>query len=153
MKICTVCLKSDMLCSGCGKRLEKNMISETDIALSRALFKLGFDAEFLKSIDCDGYVVVLADRKNSGLMIGKGGRNAKRLSLMLSKDVRIIQNVQDEKKLMETVISAPILGINKIYGKTEMYKLRIERRFKNRVEALSPLVSKVVNKEVRMVFE
>ncbi len=142
-----------MLCGGCSKKLEKKMISELDINVSRALFKLGFDADFAKSIENEKYVLLLADRKNSGLLIGRGGRNAKRLSIMLGKEVRVIEQMDDERKLIEKIISTPILGINKIYGSSELYKVRMEKRFKNRVESLVPLISKAINKEVRMVFE
>jgi transcription antitermination factor NusA-like protein len=153
MKICSVCLNSDLLCGGCSRKLEKRIITETDVNVSRAVFKLGFDAEFLRSVDSDKCIVLLADSRNSGLLIGRGGRNARRLSIMLGKDIRVIEQINDERKLIEKIINTPVLGINKIYGKSELYKVRLERRFKNRVENLVPLVSKVINKDVTIVFE
>ena len=153
MKICQVCLSSDILCNGCGKKLEKGLMSETDIAISRAIFKLGLDAEFSKSAGHSNCIIVLADSRNSGLLIGRGGRNAKRLSTMLGKELRVIEQTGNEKTLIEKIVSAPILGINKIYGRTELYKLRIERRFRKRVEGMAPLLAAVLGKEVRMVFE
>ena len=119
----------------------------------RAIFKLGFDAEFSKSVADERYMLILADKRNSGILIGRGGKNAKRLSIMLGKEVRVIEQTDDERKFIEKMISAPVLGINKIYGKKEFYKVRMERRFKQRVEALAPLLTKALNKEVTLVFE
>ena len=152
-RICSVCLSSDILCGGCAKKMEKGLISEMDIAVSRALFKAGLDAEFIKVIDDKKHTLLIADSKNSGLIIGRGGRNAKKISQIMGKDVRVIEQVNDEKKLMEKIMSAPVLGINKIYGKSELYKVRMERRFKKRVEGLTPILSKAIGKEVKLVFE
>jgi len=153
MKICSICLKNDLLCNACNKKLESGSISQADVAVSLALFRLGIPSNFIKAFDAKERIVIVADKKNSGMLIGRGGRNAKRLGTMLGKNVRIIEHVNDEKKLIESVISSPILGINKIYGNNEIYKIRIEDRFRRRVDNMSGVVGKVLNKNVKFVFE
>jgi len=153
MKVCLICLKNDFLCTGCRKKLENNSISNTDISLSRALFRLGINARFIKSFDTESYVVVLSDKANSGLLIGRAGRNVKRLCMMLGKDIKVIEHTRDERKFIENILNTPVLGINKIYGNNELYKIKVENRFRRRVENLSPLLSKVLEKNVRFVFE
>ncbi len=153
MKICSVCLKNDFLCNACNKRIASGHVSKTDVEMSRALFKLGIDADFIRSLDAGDYYVVVADKKGSGVLIGKGGRNSRRLTTVLGKNLRVIENVSDEKNLIEKIVGAPVIGINKVYGTKELYKVRVETRFRNRVESLSPLVSKIMDKNVKFVFE
>lgn len=133
--------------------MEKGAISGLDVGVSRALFRLGLEADFSRSVEDDSRILLFADKTNSGMLIGRGGKNAKRLSIMLEKELRVIEQTDDERKLIEKIISAPILGINKIYGKSELYKVRMEKRFRQRAESLVPLVSKAIGKDVRMVFE
>ena len=152
-KICNVCLKNDFLCNACSKNLLSGKVSALDVSLSRAIYRLGLETDFNRAMDAGDYMIVLADKSNSGVLIGKGGRNSKRLGIMLEKNVRIIEDVNDEKKLIESIVSAPIIGINKVYGKEESYKVRMEKRFKDRVGGMSPVLSKAVGNEVRMIFE
>ena len=50
MKLCSICLKSEILCSGCSIKRSKGEITQTDINVSRAIHKIGLDnAEFLPS--------------------------------------------------------------------------------------------------------
>ena len=153
MKICGICLKNEFLCNACRKKIESGVVSKTDVSISRSLFKLNIFANFIRSIDAKNHIVIVADKKNSGLLIGRGGRNAKKLGTLLGKNVRIIEHVDDERKLIENVINSPILGINKIYGNNETYKIRIESRFRTRVDGLSGTVGKVLDKNVKFVFE
>ncbi|MBI4154236.1 hypothetical protein HY501_02790 [Candidatus Woesearchaeota archaeon] len=152
MKICSVCLKNDILCTGCSKRLESGKISRADIDVSRAIFGAGLDADFMRAFHASGCLAIVADSVNTGLLIGKSGRNVNKLTKAMGMEVRIIEHMNDEKKLIEKAISAPILGINKSYGKYEIYKIKLEKRFRKR-ENLMPLVSQLLNKNVKFVFE
>src|SRR3989344_6309223 len=46
MKICKVCLSSDILCAGCSRRLEDGKITKTDIDISRAIHKISREKDF-----------------------------------------------------------------------------------------------------------
>lgn len=151
MKLCSVCLKNDYLCGGCGKKLAKGEITKTDVDVSRALFKLGVDSDFLRSVDTDT-LYILADRAQAGALIGRAGKNIKRLAIMLGRNVRIIESCDDEKALIERVLGVQVLGINKVYNKRELYKVRLERKARFRVNDTAA-VEKIINKNVQLVFE
>jgi transcription antitermination factor NusA-like protein len=153
MKICSVCLKNDLLCNACSKKVTSGQISKIDVDISRAIYKLGIEADFLKSFDFKDYYAVLADKKDSGLLIGRGGRNVRRLGIMLGKSLRIIEDTKDEKEIIENIISSPVLGVNKVYAKNEFYKIRVESRNKKRIDPLKSLVSEILGKEVRFLYE
>jgi hypothetical protein len=151
MKLCSVCLKSDILCPGCSKKLEKGAITNTDIGIERALFKLGIEVGFIRSVDL-GDVFILATKPQTSLLIGRGGKNAKRLGIMLGRNVRVIENADDEKTLIERILGVQVLGINKVYGAHETYKVRLEKKARFRVGD-STAVGKIINKDVQFVFE
>ncbi|MCX6815786.1 MAG: hypothetical protein NT120_02960 [Candidatus Aenigmarchaeota archaeon] len=153
MKLCSMCIKSDMLCNACNKRVESGLISKSDVAVSRALHKLHFDCDYMKSFETDGTLVILADRKATGLLIGKAGKNVNKLSTALGKQVKVIEHMTDEKKFIEKIIGGSVLGINKVYGQNEIYKIRVENRMRKRTQNMAPIVSKVLDKNVKFVFE
>ena len=150
-KICAVCRKSYMLCQACNKLLEEKKISGTDIKVSRALEKISMNAEFSRTIDCENKIVIIAG-KDSGKIIGRQGKNAMRLSKLLGKEIDVIEE-GDEKKMIEKMLRVPTLGINKVYGSEEKYKVRVEKRFRPRIKSTTALISKVLSKPVEIIFE
>ena len=150
-KICSVCRKSDILCSACNKLLVDGRITKTDIDVARVLEKLKLGAEIARTIDYDNKIVIIAGR-NAGRLIGKGGKMAKELTRLLGKDIEVVEE-GDEKKMIEKMLRVPTLGINKVYGAQEKYKVRIEKRFKARIRTSSSLISAVLSKPVELIFE
>ena len=153
MKICSVCLKNDILCNACSKKIASGQVTQVDVDISRAIHKLGIDADFIRSIDAGEYFVIITDKKDSAIIIGRGGRNVKRIGTMLGKNIRIIEDSKDEKLFIERAIGAQVLGINKFYGQKEVHKIRVEGRYKSRVAPMESLVSKILGKNVKFVFE
>jgi len=158
MKICKICLQSNFLCSGCSEKLESGKITKTDVAITRAIHKMAdtmknFNADFLKSFESDKFIVIMADSKHTGMLIGKAGRNVKKLGEMLGKNVKVIEKTS-EKEMIETLLNVPILAINKIYAGHESYRIRIEKRFEKRVDKkLFQLIEKIIEKPVEVIFE
>ncbi|MBI4170562.1 MAG: hypothetical protein HY514_02625 [Candidatus Aenigmarchaeota archaeon] len=150
-KICSICRKSDMLCSGCNRLLEEKKITMTDVDLARAIEKLHLTAEFFNTVHHDNRIIIIAG-KDAGKIIGKDGKNATALTKMLGKEINVIE-VGDEKKMIEKMLRVPTLGINKVYGSQEKYKVRVEKRFRQRVNIDSALMSKILAKPVEIVFE
>ena len=152
-KLCTVCLKSDILCAGCSRKLERGEITKIDMELERALFRLGIEVEFIKSFD-EGNIYVMATKKQAGLLIGRAGRNAKRLGIMLGKGIRIIEATDDEKLLIERVLGFQVTGINKVYASgNEIHKIRMHRKYKERTANYSQVLAKMIGRPVSFVFE
>ncbi len=158
MKICKVCLQSDILCAACNKKLEGGKIKNIEVGLSRAIHVIGkersFDADFLFAEESSGRVFIVVESKYAARFIGPGGRNIKKLSQSIGKPIKLLEKASgSEKHVIEKLIGAPILGINKIYSTGESYKVRIERRFMKNVQPLSSVVSKILGKKVSFVFE
>lgn len=158
MKICKVCLESDILCSACNRRLESGVISRVDVDLSHAIYKFGkeksINIDFLSSIESDGRVFVVVESRHAAKFIGPGGRNIKKISEMLGRQVKLIEKSEgSEKQVIEKMIGAPVLGINKTYSPAESYKVRVERRYARLVQPLGGVVGKALGKNISFIFE
>src|SRR3989338_11543968 len=157
MKICSVCLQSDILCSGCSRKLDDGKITRTDIELSRAIHKISkekkFDVDFIQSEEDSGKVFVVVESNHASRFIGPGGRNIKKLSQLLGKQVKLLEKAEgSEKHVIEKMIGAPILGVNKVYAQ-EIYSVRVEKRYARTVQPLADVISKILDRNVRFVFE
>ena len=153
MKICSVCLSSDILCSGCLRRLEKGEISRTDVELSRALHKIG-GIDFLQTFEEDGRLFVVVESAHAKKFIGPGGKNIRKISELLGRQVKLMEKASgSEKHIIEKLIGEPVHGVNKVYAGGEFFKIRVERRFARNVMPLKDVIGKVLNKKVSFVFE
>ena len=137
MKVCSVCLNSDILCSGCSQKLAAGTISETDVAVSRAITALNktrnIAATFLTASETDDAIIIMADKKDTKLLIGGQGRNVKQLSSLLGKQIRIIERT-DEKDVVENVLRTHVIGINSIFDRgKETRKIRIDTRLSRKI--------------------
>ncbi|MBI2076123.1 MAG: hypothetical protein HYT72_02655 [Candidatus Aenigmarchaeota archaeon] len=152
MKICKICAQNDMLCHACNEKLKSGSITETDVAVSRAIYKIAPAASFIRSIG-NSMVLILADKNNAARLIGRSGRNAKLLEKELGKKMRVIEKSED-KEMIENIFGFPIIGINVLYSKEQRYRVRVQKQFQRRlrheyVEAVNALL----DKKVDVVFE
>lgn len=156
MKICKICLENDILCSSCNEKLQRNEISETDVVVSKALHKLekegNVSLDFIRAVD-SGHLIIIADKKNARKLIGRGGKNARRLGEIIGKNVRIIENA-DIKEMVEKILNVHVIGVNVVYADEEICKIRIERSFQRRIrnESIS-LLNEIFDKKIELVFE
>ena len=149
MKLCSVCQKSDLLCSGCSKKLERGEITETDVKISRSLAKLDVEAEYFKVVEDDRSIIIITDKDHTRSMIGRGGKVTRQLSVDLGKEVRVIEKA-DDKQMIEKVIRSQVIGINVLYGNGEKYRIRMQRT-RQRVSTI--ILSAILGKNVEVVFE
>ncbi len=148
-KLCAVCVKSDFLCSGCSKKLEREEITKTDIAVSRVLAKLGVAADYVKVVEDAKSIIIISERKDVGTIIGRAGKNTKKMSEMLGKEVRVIENAE-KRQMIEKIVRSPIIGINVVYAGSEKYRIRMHKT-KQRVS--TEILSAILGKSVEVVFE
>lgn len=151
-KICRICLNNDILCQACDSKLKAGKISLIEVDISRAINKLSIDADFAKAV-YNGMVYILAEKKSARMLIGRGGRNSKQLETALKKKIRIIEK-SEEKDVIEGVLGTGIIGINVLYTPKEIYRIRVQKIFRNRVKnehvrALNELLEKTYE----IVFE
>lgn len=151
-KICKICMNNDILCQACNARLGSGEISPVEVDISRALNKMGVKADFAKAI-YNGMVYILADKKNARFLIGRGGRNSRRLETEIKKKVRIIEK-EGEKEIIESVLGTDIVGINVLYTPKEIYRIRVQRLFRNRIKSEGvPALNALLGKKYEIVFE
>ena len=55
--------------------------------------------------------------------------------------------------MIEKLIGAPVLGVNKVYFGAESYKVRVSRKYIKNVQPLTSVVGKILDKKVNFVFE
>ena len=157
MKLCRVCAQSDMLCSACSRRVESGEISKVEIALTRAIRKLGkegdYSVDFIAAIERAGRIYVIVDSKHAARFIGPGGRNVKKLSQIMGKPVKmLVKTTGTEKHVIEKLVGAPVIGINKVYDGVESLKVRLEKKYAS-VGPLEGIVSGIIEKKIKFVFE
>lgn len=153
-KICKVCLRSDILCAGCNEKIKSGDINEKEINLIRALYKVcGEECEIIKSAEDIEFLVIVADRAHMRNIIGKGGKNTKKLSEIFGKKVRIIEKA-DERSMIESLLGYKIMGVNIVYAAENFYKIRIENALRRRIRHdYSNILSQILGKKVQIVFE
>ncbi len=99
-------MKEDgLLCPADQKKLDEGKITELDVEASRILYKLlekgkdePLNIEFKKALDINGLVVLLF-AGDVAPIIGEGGKNVKTLRNELGKDIRVVEDTNDIKKL------------------------------------------------------
>jgi transcription antitermination factor NusA-like protein len=162
-QICELCMKSNVLCSGCSEKLKRGKISELDVKISRLLYKLRSrynleNADFTKAIDLGRVVLVLTD-KDVGLLIGREGKVVAEISQAVGKKVRIAEMSGDIKKTIADVVApAKILGINKVYKSGGyVYKVRFSKREISQlpvdINTLEKALKSLLESDVMIVFE
>ncbi|MBI2578227.1 MAG: transcription elongation factor NusA [Candidatus Aenigmarchaeota archaeon] len=148
--ICNVCLQSDILCKGCGNRLKAREITGTEISAARAVHKLGIGAKFSHVIDTEKDIFVIASAADVPKFIGTSGKNVKKLSSALGKNVRVVEK-SEERTMIEKILGVHVIGVNVAYP-GEIRKIRIHKKRINAEEA-SRLLEKIFNRRYEVVME
>jgi len=162
--ICEVCLKSNILCSGCQDKLNTGKINQKDIEISRYLYDLSErmrsirDIKILKVVDC-GTLIIITDVGDAAKLVGRDGVIVKKIAKEFKKSIRILEEAPTFKGFVENLLSpAPINGINTLYKEDkEVYRVKIPSIQKNNViispEIFSQIISNFYNLKAEIVFE
>ena len=135
LPICQDCAAGRDLCPLHKEMLEKGLLSETDIKVSRILYELdryyriGDTVELVRAIDIGSFVLLLV-RGDVSRLIGKSGRVLKAIRQKVGKPVRIVEIDVDLKKSIQDLFSgARVIGVGeeKKEGKS-IYKIYVLRR-------------------------
>jgi transcription antitermination factor NusA-like protein len=162
--ICEVCLKSDILCSGCQDKLSNGKISQNDVDVSRYLYNLSSkmksirDIKITRIVDC-GTLIIITGLGDAAKLVGRKGVIVKQIAKEFKKSIRILEEAPNYKNFIEELISpASIRGINTLFkDNEEVYKIRVPSTQKNQVlitpESFSQIMSNFYNKKVEIVYE
>jgi transcription antitermination factor NusA-like protein len=162
--ICEVCLKSNILCSGCQAKLSSGKIGQSDIDVARYLYNISEKVNSIKNIsviraiDC-GTLIIITGRGDAAKLVGRKGVIVKKIAKEFKKSIRILEEAPNYKEFVEELISpASISGINTLFKENqEVYRIRVPANQRNQVminpESFSQLISNFYNLKVEIVFE
>jgi len=163
--LCSVCLKSDFLCSGCSQKLLKGELTESIIDVSRTLFKLGEEIPSLKSatiheiIPTSDSIVILTEEGDGAKVVGKNGKIVKLLAKKTGKSIRIIEKSPKFEEIVKSLVfPVKLLGVNTLFSKDgEKKKIMISQKDKGRIPfndvSFRTVVKKLTNQEAVLHFE
>jgi len=123
------CVKSGILCRRCEEKLEKGQITELDLKVIQRMVELEKEHPVLaevtyhRSVEADGMMAVLVDRRDLPRLLGGGAKVIKDLGDTFGKRVKLISYGGDDREFLEDLFSPlSILTINTIWipdGSTE----------------------------------
>jgi len=123
------CVKSGILCRRCEEKLEKGQITELDLKVIQRMVELEKehpvlqDVTYHRSVEADGMMAVLVDRRDVPKLLGGGAKIVKDLGDTFGKRVKLISYGGDDREFLEDLFSPlSILTINTIWipdGSTE----------------------------------
>ena len=161
LPVCDVCLKSGMLCQGCGNKLKSGEITQLDLDIAKLLFKLG-DGKigFKKTIEIGDVVIIVTEKDQVGKIIGKSGKIVRAISKKIHKKVRVIGEGSDFKEIARDLVApARISGINIVYGMDdeEKFKIRVmkedSRRLPARLDVLNNIMNQLTDEKTIIVID
>jgi len=164
--ICEVCLKSGILCPGCQQKLDRGEVSELDVKIARALHKASArnkevkDVRFERSIVVGDLSILVVDKKDVPVLMGKGGKVLKAISNQIKMNMRVLGDLKDPRVVADDLIRpARLLGVNTVFAVdgTNRYKIRIAAEDSQKMPLtladLQGLIARLTGQEVSVVFE
>ena len=162
--ICQVCLKSEILCSGCAEKVGQAEIKIDEIELYRCLNKFFAKQNSLKNVEIKRAVgkkiiIIITRNEDVSRLIGRDGYNVKKLAKELGVPLRIIAQPSDIRDFVtEVLFTVPILGINILYKpEGKMFRVRIPKIHRAHLpvssEVLANMSRSLFNADIDVVFE
>lgn len=163
--VCNICLKSGILCQGCGNKLKEGKISELEVKVSRILFELSKKHRGLeqlnlkKAVSVDGLVILVVGRGQIPLIIGRGGSTVQEIQRLLKSKVRAVEDGSTPKKLAQDILApAEVLGVNVLYTKSgNEFRIVVPHRYKRFLsrnqDKIKTTLKMLTDKNFTIVFE
>lgn len=163
--ICNVCLKSDVLCSGCEEKLENGEISEIEIEVSRVLQDLSNeyaslrDSEILNVFDAEKVVVIVTAEGDGAKVVGRSGEIVKKVAEELDKSIRVVEKSNDDIETIKGLLSpAEVESINTVFspeGQTK--KIVVSEDYEGKInlsiEEFEEIIAEITEEEYLLSFE
>jgi len=116
------CVKSGILCRRCEEKVEKGLVTELDLKVIQRIVELEKDNPILqdvtyhRSVEADGVMAVLVDKKDMPKLLGGGAKIVKDLGETFGKRVNLISYGGDDRDFLEDLFSPlSILTINTVW--------------------------------------
>lgn len=154
--ICSVCVRSNLLCKACTGKLEAGLVSEADVKASRIIDSLAErspslrEVQLRKVLETPSQMLMVVGRGSAGKLVGKGGVVAKQLREALGKNVRIVEVAEPRLFFQSLLYPVPVLGVNTRYeGGKERISVQVPRRvLPLTVDAIEAIALQVLGKPV-----
>ena len=159
-------MKSGILCRRCEEKLEKGQITELDLKVIQRMVELEKehpvlqDVTYHRSVEADGMMAVLVDRKDVPRLLGGGAKIVKDLGDTFGKRVKLISYGGDDREFLEDLFSPlSILTINTIWipdGSTETKVIltgRQPRKMPVDLEKVKTIAEQLKGMTLRVQFE
>jgi len=160
------CVKSGILCRRCEEKLEKGQVTELDLKVIRRMVELEKEHPVLqevtyhRSVDADGMMAVLVDRRDIPRLLGGGAKVVKDLGDTFGKRVKLISYGGDDREFLEDLFSPlSILTINTIWipdGSTETKVIltgRQPRKMPVDLDKVKTIAKELKGMSLRIEFE
>jgi len=115
-------VKSGILCRRCEEKVEKGQVTELDLKVIQRIVELEKDNPVLqdvtyhRSVEADGVMAVLVDKKDMPKLLGGGAKIVKDLGDTFGKRVKLISYGGDDREFLEDLFSPlSILTINTVW--------------------------------------
>ena len=159
-------MKSGILCRRCEEKLEKGQITELDLKVIQRMVELEKehpvlqDVTYHRSVEADGMMAVLVDRRDVPRLLSGGAKVVKDLGETFGKRVKLISYGGDDREFLEDLFSPlSILTINTIWipdGSTETKVIltgRQPRKMPIDLETVKMVAHELKGMTLRIEFE
>ena len=161
--VCEICAYTNNLCKPCKDRYAAGEITDADIHLSRILYSMAKHKEMgeisiARTITVNKLLLILVE-DNPGILIGKAGKNIKRISQELGYSVRVINSRKAPREMIADLLwPIPVLGVNEVFSGGEEYvKIRLPHTYARRLpfdnDTLTKGAGRLFSKNAKIVFE
>lgn len=162
--ICDVCLKNDVLCDDCSKKLEEGKISEEAVEISRYLYSLKDEYPYLEDVEVreiyvgENVIIIVVPEEDVGKVVGRGGEVVKLLAKEWNRAIRVVEMDEDVKKFSKKLLpDVRIYGINKVFSPEEDYfKVIVDEEDRNKImieeEEFTDLVEELTGDKAKISY-
>jgi len=163
--ICNVCLKSDVLCSGCEEKLENGDITETDVKVSRILQDLSKDhaslrdSEIIKIFDMENVIVVITGEGDGAKVVGRSGEIVKKIADRVDKSIRVVEKAPEDIETIKGLLSpAEVESVNTVFSpEGQSKKIVVSDEYNGKinlsVEEFEEIIDEVTGERYQLSFE
>jgi len=166
-KICSVCLRSGILCQKCEEKVRLGEVSELDLKVARILSKIEEKYPILESVslhkatEADDVLVIIVNKQDVQKLLSHGGKILRELSEKIGKKkVKVLANEDSPRRFLENLFApASILTINTVWlpdGSMETKVLipkKDARKLPLSIQTLKNIVKAIRGINLRVEFE
>lgn len=153
--LCSVCLESDMLCSGCNAKLQDGDITQMEVDVSRFLHTLSEDnqpleeAHIKEMFDTANVLVIVTEPGDAAKVVGRRGNVVKKIVDYVGKPVRVVEDTAEDQECAENLLMpVPVKSVNVVYKpEGEEKKVVVDESNEHRVQ-ISKTAFRTVMKEL-----